>query len=312
MRESLLKHCPNSMIYIFAFDQITIDILSNLKLEKTQIISLNQLEKKYSELIEAKTKRNFKEYFWTTTPFVIDYVLSCYGVDNVTYVDADCYFFNSPAILIDSIPQDKVVSLSPHNFSQEYQHFEITSGKYCVEFLTFKNCLDAKKVLNWWKESCANWCHDRFEDGKFGDQKYLENFKNISSNCFDLEHLGQGIAPWNSSQYDFFNENNKIIFCKKKDLSAKIDLIYIHFHNLKTLDLYSAKQDGYSLDSKLVRIVYLPYLKKLTSLFMQINPKNESLDYEKLQSGNKFIFKVKALLFSLYLASKNKHNRFFY
>ena len=89
-------------------------------------------------------------------------------------------------------------------------------------------------------------------------------------------------------------------------------MIYIHFHNLKTLDLYSAKQDGYSLDSKLVRIVYLPYLKKLRSLFMQINIKNESLDYENLQSGNKFTFKVKALLFSLNLASKNKHNQFFY
>ena len=88
-------------------------------------------------------------------------------------------------------------------------------------------------------------------------------------------------------------------------------MIYIHFHNLKTLDLYSAKQDGYSLDSKLVRIVYLPYLKKLRSLFMQINPKNESLDYEKLRSGNKFI-KVKTFLFPLYLVYKNEHNQFFY
>ena len=28
---------------------------------------------------------------------------------------------------------------------------------------------------------------------------------------------------------------------------------------------------------------------------MQINSKNESLDYENLQSGNKFIFKVKQM-----------------
>lgn len=311
MRESILKYCPNSTVFIFAFDQLTYEILNKLNLENTEIIELDKLEKKYNELLQAKNNRSFKEYFWTSTPFVIDYVLSCFDVDKITYVDADCYFFNSPAILIDSIPDSKTVSISPHNYSDEYQKFDSTSGKYCVEFLTFKNCQDAKKVLNWWKDSCIIWCYDRFEDGKFGDQKYLENFKNISDNVFDLEHRGQGIAPWNCSMYEFISDQKKIKFKEKNKPNDYFDLIYYHFHNLKPTEVNIAWQDGgYYFAKKLVILVYIPYIKKLKKIFESLNI-NEPLDYEK-KEDNGFIKNIvkKIKFWFKYIFTENKINKF--
>ncbi len=41
--------------------------------------------------------------------------------------------------------------------------------------MTFKRN-DGELVRSWWEERCLEWCYARFEDGKFGDQKYLDDW----------------------------------------------------------------------------------------------------------------------------------------
>ena len=31
------------------------------------------------------------------------------------------------------------------------------------------------KALKWWRDRCLEWCYARIEDGKFGDQFYIED-----------------------------------------------------------------------------------------------------------------------------------------
>jgi hypothetical protein len=74
------------------------------------------------------------------------------------------------------------------------------------------------------------WCYYRLEDGKMGDQKYLDEWPERYSKCHILMHPGAGIAPWNYAQYHF-----------GKDAQGRItvdgaSLIFYHFHQFQLLD----------------------------------------------------------------------------
>ena len=84
-----------------------------------------------------------------------------------------------------------------------------------MQFVTFKNTVQGLKVLNWWRDACIEWCYARHEDGKFGDQKYLDNWTTMFEGVRELKHLGGGVAPWNLQQYDFYSKNEKLYLTEK-------------------------------------------------------------------------------------------------
>ena len=79
-----------------------------------------------------------------------------------------------------------------------------------MQFITFLNEENSLKVLDKWRKQCIDWCYARYEDGKFGDQKYLDEWPSIYQNIHILQHQGGGIAPWNLRQYRFYKEGNSI------------------------------------------------------------------------------------------------------
>ena len=106
-----------------------------------------------------------------------------------------------------------------------------TSGIYCVQFMYFKNNLEGKKILSDWRKQCIKWCYNRFENGKFGDQKYLDNWPQKYSRVHILNNLGGGVAPWNVQQYKVL-KNLKFLKLSNK---TKFNLIFYHFHSVKLM-----------------------------------------------------------------------------
>ena len=84
-------------------------------------------------------------------------------------------------------------------------------------------------VLNWWRNACLDWCYAKAEDGKFGDQKYLDDWASRFEGVHELQHLGGGIAPWNVQQYIFKCEDSKIIGTEITT-GKKFEVIFYHFH----------------------------------------------------------------------------------
>ena len=225
-----LEHvCRDFHLYIFAFDDATYNVLNKLNLKHATIISLKEFEDK--ELLSVKSERTIAEYCWTATPATIYYVIKNYNVESCTYLDADVYFYTSPKVIFDELGDDSVL-ITEHRYSPEYKKDEAKNGKYCVQFITFKNDKNGMEALTWWKDQCIIWCYDRHEDGKFGDQMYLNDWTTRFEKVHVLQHLGGGLAGWNVSQYDFFRSKGNLHGIEKKS-KTQFDVVFYHFHYLK-------------------------------------------------------------------------------
>lgn len=248
--DSLINQKTDFHLYLFAFDDLALKILKELKLPHTTTISLKEFEDE--KLLAVKPGRSVAEYCWTCTPSVIRYVLKKYNHDHCTYIDADTYFYRSPALITEAMRNNSVV-ITPHFYTPEYDQVA-TSGIYCVQFMTFKNNEEGLKVLEWWRDACLDWCYAKFEDGKFGDQKYLDDWPTRFSGIFVSENKGEGVAPWNIQQWLETNAES---------------IIFFHFHALKLYKNY-AYMGFYKFPCWVQKKLYSPYVNSLRKFDSQL------------------------------------------
>ncbi len=273
MYESLNKYSEEFHLYIFAFDDKSYELLNKLSLEFVTIISLEEFEDE--ELLKLKSSRSAGEYCWTCTPSIIKYCIETYSLFSCTYLDADLYFFSNPSVLIDEM-KEKSVLITEHRYTPMYDQ-SATSGIYCVQFMTFKNDKNGMKALDWWRDACNDWCYARNEDGKFGDQKYLDDWTTRFEGVHVLENLGGGVAPWNVQQYDLGDANFKLIF--------------YHFHNYKILQNSKIELGTYKLNKNDIEILYIPYTKHLQNMTQELKKFDKINDYNGIVKNKSFYWK---------------------
>lgn len=259
MYGSLCDVCNDDFhLYIFAFDEIALSVLNQLNLKNVTVVSLQEFEDE--ELLSVRNSRTSGEYCWTCSSSTILYCLTRFNLTYCTYVDADLYFYSNPRVLIDEIG-DKSVLITPHNYAPEYDQEE-TSGKYCVQFVTFRNDTAGLKVLRWWRNACLDWCYARIEDGKFGDQKYLDDWTERFGCVHVLKNFCGGLAPWNRTKY-FINDDMQVSYGIKK-----CPLCFYHFHDLKFAKGKLVKSNFmvYRMNADYFRLLYVPYIKNLLAI----------------------------------------------
>lgn len=274
--ESLLKVNENFRLYIFAFDNISFDILTELQLTNVVTISLSDFETE--ELLHVKDKRTNVEYMWTCTSHIIKHVLDNFEVNMVTYLDADLLFYQKPSLLIDELNvAGNSVLITEHRYSPTRDQSAI-SGIYCVQFVTFKNDRYGLEALNWWKDRCTEWCYARSEDGKFGDQMYLDDWTTRFGKVHVLKHLGGGVAPWNVQQYNIFRSDGKL-FGREISSNKIFEVVFYHFHRMK---FYTNNKIelifSYKLSKNIKNYIYRPYIKQLELTKSKISEINNSFD----------------------------------
>src|SRR3972149_6881787 len=301
---SLEKHCADFHLYIVAFDEKCYQVLKKINLSKTTIISLTEFEDE--KLLKVKTSRNKAEYCWTSTSSTILYVLQKYKVEMCTYLDADIFFYSSPKPIFDELGS-KSILITEHRYSHQYNK-EVKSGKYCVQFITFKNDEYGLKALKWWRERCIEWCFARYEDGKFGDQLYLDDWTERFEGVHVLQHLGGGLASWNVQQYEFSKENNRLIGIENQS-GKKFDVIFYHFHYLKFFTNGKVELGRRLLSKSVIDIYYKPYIRKLDKLKSQIQPLDELINSNGL---TKQPISWKTPILFLYRKAKGVYNIFDY
>lgn len=265
MYESLVRQSNRFHLYVFAFDNQSLELLRQLQLPHLTVISLSEFEDE--QLLAVKPSRSRGEYCWTSTPSTILYVLERFGLDHCTYLDADLYFFADPAVLLKELGTQSVL-ITAHRFSAPYAD-ALLNGKYCVQFMTFRSDVAGLRVLHWWRQACLDWCYNRLEDGKFGDQKYLDDWTTRFEGVHELRHLGGGVAPWNVQQYLLHLRNGKLH--GREDVSGTIfPVIFYHFHGLRFLQHNRIDLCEYDLADSIEHFIYRPYLRHLDDLTFRL------------------------------------------
>ena len=246
-------------------DSETANVLRTQRLKHMTVITLQDFEN--AELKEIKKTRTLQEYCWTCTPSIITYCLDAFKLKECTYLDADIYFFAKPDIIQREM-QGHSVLITEHRYHPDYDYAS-TSGRFCVQYVTFKNDKRGREALNWWREACNRWCYAYYENGKFGDQKYLDDWPERFRGVKILEHPGGGIAPWNLSNYDVDQEHGRVEVVERKTEMSYV-LVFYHFHDLRFDEngqwYHSSGFPGYHIGRDAYRLIYLRYLNALFGL----------------------------------------------
>lgn len=262
MIRSLASHCPSMKIHVLCMDDQALQILNQLEMPFVNCIALADIES--DELLKAKADRGVAEYCWTLSSCFTWYVMQSYQeIEFLTYVDADLLFYSSVQPLFDEIG-DASIAIIEHRFSPRLQDREV-NGRFCVEWNSFRRDDQGLACLKRWREQCIEWCYYRLEDGKMGDQKYLDEWPGLYSNCHILMHPGAGIAPWNYSQY-VFNDDAGVI-----DVDGS-PLIFYHFHQFQIIGRgsYDRLSSFYTVECPEPLAVYEQYEKYLEECMVDV------------------------------------------
>jgi len=223
---SLERVSSGVRLWIFCMDDPTLRALRSLDLPGATLVPLSALEEQDPALHATRRERTAVEYCWTATPAVCRYVLEKSHVDAVTYIDADVFFSSDPQPLLDELEDDAVL-IVPHRYAPEHRHKELETGTFNVQWVTFKRDGDGLATLDWWHARCIEWCYHRWEDGKIGDQGYLNDFPRLFNRVHALEHVGGGLAPWNVTTHELAERDGRV------EVDG-LPLVFFHHHSLRT------------------------------------------------------------------------------
>jgi len=201
---SMERHVPEYTLWVLCVDEEVYGSLSKLNLPNVRLLQLGELETE--DLKRVKPTRTKGEYCWTLTPFAPRFVFEAdSSVERVTYLDADLWFRKSPVSIFDEFSSSgKQVLITDHAYEPEHD-YSATNGQYCVQFMTFTRN-GGEVVRKWWEERCIEWCYARFEEGKFGDQKYLDDWpERFAAQVHVLNNKELILAPWNAKRFPYGN-----------------------------------------------------------------------------------------------------------
>ena len=152
---------------------------------------------------DYRKSRSFIEYCWMLTPFSIKYVLRHDpSIEELTYVDADVFFYKKINPIFDEFKKsNKDIFITEHGYHEKHDKSE-TSGRFCVQFLTFKNNNIGEIIREEWEKKCIESTTIDHSKNIVGDQKYFDELYNRYSNNFCIsKNLSFFQAPWTLDRF---------------------------------------------------------------------------------------------------------------
>ena len=223
LRASLLEHSPDLRLVVLAVDDRARSVLERMDVET---VGISELEAYDHDLASVRPTRTTVEYCWTAKAPLCRFLLERHpDAATVTYVDGDLMFFASPGPVLDRHRSESIL-LIPHRFAPSFERYRELSGTFNGGFISFRRDHESEDVLARWRELCLDWCFDRFEGGRFADQKYLDDWPTRYERVGVVDDAGVGLAPWNASGAALADDGSAVLV----DGSP---LVFYHYHGLR-------------------------------------------------------------------------------
>lgn len=253
---SMQRHLMGFQLWVVCMDQNCFSALRALNLPNLRAIDFSSFESDaYRQL---RKERTVAEYCWTVNPLNPYLVFSLdLTVERVTYLDADLWFLRPPELIFEEFSNSKkAVLVTEHAYLPQYDQ-SASSGVFCAQWITFVRN-QSESLRKWWEEQCFQWCFNRTEDGKFGDQKYMESWPTLFPDVVhSLSNSEVILAPWNA-----------------QDKNLEIGVAH-HFHGLRIIDhSHYCTRSLYKVSTLFEQNIYEPYLIDLKGAIQDLSALN--------------------------------------
>lgn len=259
LHESLVVQGEPFVLHVLCFDRETETVLRAASAPTLVVVPLDEVLRADPSYAVAHANRTRVEFYFTSTPIIVRHCLArAPEAEVMTYVDADLFFFG-PVSAVFAEQSDASVGIVPHRFPPHLQERE-RYGRYNVAWVSFRRDASGLACLEWWRERCLEWCHDRVEDGRFADQGYLDEFPCRFTGVKVLDHPGINAAPWNMGGVQIARDDGQV----------QVDgrgLLFYHFQGIREPAPGwfepGLRQYRTALTPSLRELVYRPYLERL-------------------------------------------------
>lgn len=258
LHASLMRHAMPFTLWMCCMDDDALRLMERLALPNVRLMSFRDLEAWDPRLATARGNRSTLEYFFTCAPALPLYVLDVGHASFVAYLDADLFVYSSLEPLFDEMGKDSVL-IVPHRFAPRLRSLE-KYGRFNVGLVAFRGSDDGLACLRWWHERCLEWCHDRLEGDRYGDQKYLDRFVDKFRGVHVLRHMGGGVGPWNLTTHDVRADDDGALI-------GGDPIVFAHLHGVRRVGpgTYRLGASSYKMrvDAVVREHVYRPYIEAL-------------------------------------------------
>ena len=262
LHDSLAAGGEPFRLHVLCFDAETAAVVAAAGRDSLVAIPLAELLKAEPDYAAVRAQRTPVEFYFTATPVLVRHCLRRVpAAERMTYLDADLYFFGSAAAVL-AEQGGASVGIVPHRFPDRLAERR-QYGTYNVAWVSFRRDPDGLACLEWWRERCLEWCHDRLDQGRFADQGYLDEFPRRFGGVRVLDHPGINAAPWNMAG----------VAVTAADGAVQVNgrpLWFYHFQGIRELVPGcfepGLRAYGTALTPARRALVYLPYLRKLVAV----------------------------------------------
>lgn len=263
--ESLQERCQYDFtLYVLAMDDYTADFFDryNGSFQKVKVITISDIKEAYPILERIHRERSHREFCWTMSSFSVQYTMNHFDLDDITYLDSDIYFFYDPKRMLEGMKEESVL-ITPHNFSPEFAMSIKNAGKFCVEFVYFKNDEEGRRILERWRRDCEEACSETPIDGMYGDQMYLNDWESRYPEAVYVSRLaGGGVGPWNLQQYSAESRGNEV-WITNNITKVQEPIVFFHYTMMRRISCDSWYIGNLPTNDDFRKIVYRNYAECL-------------------------------------------------